>query len=83
MALSGLSDLSGALSGASTTAASAATTAASTVAASTPSWLTGSLAQITLIILGLLLIAAGIFSFDKTKELVISGAKKGAELAAT
>lgn len=41
-----------------------------------------SLTQIIMVILGLLLIAAGIFSFDKTRELVVQGAKT-AKSAAT
>jgi predicted metal-binding membrane protein len=47
-----------------------------------PSWLTGKLAQISIIVLGLLLIAAGVFSFDKTKELVLKGAKTAGAVAA-
>lgn len=41
-----------------------------------------SLSQIVIILLGLLLIAAGIFSFDKTRELVVSGVKTGAKAVA-
>lgn len=47
-----------------------------------PSWLSGSLAQISVILLGLLLIAAGIFSFDKTREIVVQATKTAAEAAA-
>lgn len=32
-----------------------------------------------LIVLGLLLVGAGLFSFDKTRELVVSGAKRAGE----
>jgi hypothetical protein len=47
-----------------------------------PSWLSGSLAQISIIVLGLLLIAAGIFSFDKTREIIVAGTKTAAKVAA-
>lgn len=47
-----------------------------------PSWLNGKLAQISIILLGLLLIAAGIFSFDKAREVIVTGAKTAAEAAA-
>lgn len=38
--------------------------------------------RIVMVILGLLLIAAGIFSFDKTRELVVEGAKVAKTAAA-
>lgn len=63
-------------------------TVANTVSGQTPTtnggpvWLTGKLAQISIIVLGLLLIAAGLFSFNKTREFVLKGAKTGAALAA-
>lgn len=82
MALSSLSSLTDITGQSSSTPATSSTPAASTSTTAGPSWLSGSLSQVALILLGLLLIAAGIFSFDKTKELVVSGAKKGAELAA-
>lgn len=37
--------------------------------------------SLIMVILGLLLVAAGIFSFDKTRELVVTSAKHGARLA--
>lgn len=39
------------------------------------------ISRIVIIILGLMLIAAGIFSFDKTRELVVEGAKAAAVAA--
>lgn len=64
-----------------------ATSVASTVAkaaanAAVPSFLTGGLTNYVFIGLGFLLIAAGIFSFDKTRELVVDAAKTGAKTAA-
>jgi len=40
------------------------------------------LTRTVMIILGLLLIAAGIFSFDKTKTFITQGARAGAEAVA-
>lgn len=40
------------------------------------------LTNIVIIVLGLLLITAGLFSFDKTRELVVTGAKTAAKVAA-
>jgi hypothetical protein len=48
-------------------------------------WLGFNKTTIVMVIVGLLLIAAGIFSFDKTRELVVTTGKhvgKAAELAA-
>lgn len=42
---------------------------------SAPLWLSGKLAQVSLILLGLLFIAAGIFSFDKTREVIVQAGK--------
>lgn len=65
------------------TIASVATAAGSAIASgaqmatgqkSTPS-ITGFFASNILVILGLLLIVAGLFSFDKTRELVVSSGK--------
>lgn len=47
-----------------------------------PSWLTGKLAQGAVIVLGLLLVAAGLFSFQKTREILVSGAKTAGAVAA-
>lgn len=41
-----------------------------------------SVPKVVLIVLGLLFIAAGIFSFDKTRELVVSAGKKAGMAAA-
>ncbi len=38
--------------------------------------------SIVMIVLGLLLIAAGIFSFDKTRELIVKGGKAAGAVAA-
>lgn len=40
-----------------------------------PSTPTGSLTKVVMILLGLLFIAAGIFTFDKTKEVLVQGTK--------
>lgn len=42
----------------------------------------GSLTKYVMILLGLLFIAAGIFSFDKAREIVVNTAKAGAHAAA-
>lgn len=68
--------------GGSTAASPAQNSATSASAATGPSWLNGTVAQISVILLGLLLIGAGIFSFDKTRTIVIGAAKAGAALAA-
>ena len=63
-----------------TWATGATATAASALTG--PSWLASNLAKVTVIGLGLLLIAAGIFSFDKTRDIVVSAGKTAAEAAA-
>ncbi len=69
------------LQGAASSAASAAGSAVSAVT-NADSFLSGKETQIVLIILGMLLIAAGIFSFDKTRELVVKAGKAAGTAAA-
>jgi hypothetical protein len=59
---------------------SSATPQASTTN-SGPSWLTGTLAQIAIILLGLLLIAGGIFSFEKVQDVTKTVAKTASKAA--
>ena len=66
-------------SGAGASGATAGTPAATASAPSGPEWLTGELAQIVTILLGLILIVAGLFSFHTVREVTV----RGAELAAT
>lgn len=76
--LSPLSPLSSLGSAAVDAATAAATGGASTVASALlPSWS----GRAVVIILGLLLIAAGIFSFDSTRKLVVEGTKAAAAAA--
>lgn len=81
--LAPLPNLAG-LQSAGSTAASAASAVASTAATVATGGLLGSgnLTKYVMILLGLLLIAAGIFSFDKTRELVVSATKTASEGAA-
>lgn len=75
--LSGLSSLSGSSNN------NQPTTPAPPVSSTTvgPSWLTGTLAQIAIILLGLLLIAGGLFSFDKVQEVAKTVGKTAAVAA--
>ncbi len=85
--LPSLSDVGSAVSNASSAVASAATSAASSVAGTAATAIFGiPLTNAVMIVVGLLLIAAGIFSFDKTRELIVKAGKaaaKGTEAAAT
>lgn len=65
-----------------TTAANNTTPTAASLPNSAPSFLNGTLAQVSMIVLGLLFIAAGIFSFDRVRTLAVEGAKTGAKAAA-
>lgn len=76
--LSPLSDISGALQSIGILQSNAPVEAMVTGQAAPPDWLTGKLAQVSLILLGLLLIGAGLFSFDKTREMIVTGAKAAA-----
>jgi hypothetical protein len=69
-----------AVSDAGNAAASAAASAA--LSAVTPAWLTGNAAKYTVILLGMLFVAAGLFSFDKSREVILETAKQGAKGAA-
>lgn len=60
-----------------------AATAAATVGHDPATETVPSLTKYVIILLGLLLIAAGIFSFDKTKELIVAGGKAAAKTAGT
>lgn len=91
MSLPSLDDLSSigdSLSSAASTAASAAGSAASAAGSAVSTGVQKALfggltlSQIVIIVLGLLLIAAGIFSFDKTRELVVSAGKAAGKAAA-
>lgn len=82
MGLDTLSMLSGIGSAASAVASPAS--AASSVASALTGSGTGStkLTQAVMIGLGLLFIAAGIFSFDKTREILVAGGKTAVKAAA-
>lgn len=62
--------------------APASTPANQAAPATGPSWLSTKYSQVVVVVLGLLLIAAGLFSFDKTREVIVSGAKTAAKAAA-
>lgn len=83
MGLSGLSSL-GSIAGALPNLGGSSTTqksgTGSAPASSGPSWLTGELAQIVTILLGLVLIVAGLFSFEKVQA--VTGAAAKAAVAA-
>lgn len=78
--LTSLSSLSS-LSNSASTAASAASTAASAASSAASFFGSRTLADWILILLGLLLIAAGIFSFDKVRETIIEAGKTAAVAA--
>lgn len=54
-----------------------------TTGTSTPGLASNSLTQYVMIIVGLLFIAAGIFTFDKTKNFIVNSGKAAATAAAT
>lgn len=85
MPLDNLTSLSALGSGAGAALADntpATSTSPATATTSGPAWLGGKLAQVSFIVLGLLLIAAGIFSFDKTREVIVKAGKTAGEAAA-
>jgi len=78
--LNALEDLTSRASAVASSATSAASSAVSNAGAMLPT--PSNLTKAVMIILGLLLVAAGIFSFDKTKTFVVNAAKAGAAAAA-
>lgn len=77
-----LSDLSSLSSLADISGASGSTQAAPAPAVSSgPAWLTGALAQYVAILLGLILIGAGLFSFRPVRETVVKIGKGAGEAA--
>lgn len=81
MGLSGLTSL-GSLASLPSLGGSQAAPAATTDTTSTgPSWLTGEMAQIVTVLLGLILIGAGLFSFQSSQK-VLKVVGKTAAIAA-
>jgi LPXTG-motif cell wall-anchored protein len=76
--LPGLPNLPSIADAASSAATSVAQSAAQAADQATLGIFTGNTTKYVMIILGLLLIAAGIFSFDKTRELIVQGGKAAA-----
>jgi predicted transporter len=77
--LDSLSDITGKVSSAvSDAASSAASSAVNTVSTGVTGWFANYGGRLVMIVLGLLLIGAGVFSFDKTREIAV----RAGELAA-